>query len=92
MGLATRVAILAALALAALCLCSAALATFPGENEKIAFSRDGDIWIMDPNESNQEQITSGPAEDLGRSGRRTDRRSPFGAIRKIATECSSMTS
>lgn len=65
MGFGARVVIWATLALAALCLCSAALATFPGENGKIAFSRDGDIWIMDPDGSNQEQITSGPAQDSG---------------------------
>jgi Tol biopolymer transport system component len=57
-------AIGALLALGVLCLCPVALATFPGENGKIAFSRDGDIWLMDPDGSNQEQLTSGPAQDL----------------------------
>ena len=64
MGLGARMAILAMLALVALSVCSSALATFPGQNGKIAFSRDGDIWIMDPDGSNQEQITTGAATDL----------------------------
>lgn len=58
-----RMAILATVTLGVLLSCPVALATFPGENGKIAFSRDGDIWIMDPDGSNQEQLTSGPAAD-----------------------------
>jgi dipeptidyl aminopeptidase/acylaminoacyl peptidase len=63
MGLGTKMAILAALALGALCVCPAAFATSPGQNGKIAFARDGDVWIVDSDGLNEEQITSGPAID-----------------------------
>jgi hypothetical protein len=43
MGFGARVLICATLALAALCVSPVAFATFPGENGKIAFSRDGDM-------------------------------------------------
>ena len=64
MKLKAKVAVGAAVGFSALLLCPVALATFPGENGRIAFSRDGDIWMMDPDGSNQEQLTSGPADDL----------------------------
>jgi dipeptidyl aminopeptidase/acylaminoacyl peptidase len=42
---------------------TAALATFPGTNGKIAFVQGGDIWAINPNGSGLGQVTSGPAED-----------------------------
>jgi hypothetical protein len=62
-GLMSRAASAAVVALLCLCASPVAQATFPGENGKIAFVRDGDIWIMDPDGSNQEQITSSAAID-----------------------------
>jgi Tol biopolymer transport system component len=40
-----------------------ASASFPGENGKIAFARNGDIWTIEPNGSGLTQITSGPDVD-----------------------------
>jgi hypothetical protein len=48
--------------LAAICA-SPALATFPGRNGEIAFVRNGDIWIVQPDGTGAHQITSGPADD-----------------------------
>ena len=44
---------------ASLALAPAALATFPGENGKIAFSRDGDIWTINPDGTGEKRLTSG---------------------------------
>src|SRR3954471_13873083 len=41
-----------------LSLPAAAQATFPGENGKIAFSRGGDIWTMNPDGSGQLNLTN----------------------------------
>jgi len=42
---------------------AAAHATFPGENGKIAFVRDGDIWAINADGSGLQQITTNPAND-----------------------------
>jgi Tol biopolymer transport system component len=39
---------------------ASAQATFPGANGKIAFVRDNDIWTMNPDGSNQVDITNTP--------------------------------
>jgi dipeptidyl aminopeptidase/acylaminoacyl peptidase len=55
-----RGAALAALtAGAALALAPSALATFPGDNGLIAFSRDGDIWTIHPDGTGEKRLTSG---------------------------------
>lgn len=41
----------------------AALATYPGDNGKIAFARDGDIWTIEADGSGERRITSGPHQD-----------------------------
>jgi Tol biopolymer transport system component len=38
-------------------------AQFPGTNGRIAFGRDGDIWLVDPDGQNEEQLTQGAALD-----------------------------
>src|SRR5215213_6475140 len=45
-------------ALAVMAAAPAAHATFPGTNGKIAFVRAGDIWTMDPDGSNQVNLTN----------------------------------
>jgi uncharacterized repeat protein (TIGR01451 family) len=50
-----------ALSLAALAPAPAAHATFPGSNGKIAFVRGGDIWTMNPDGSNQVNVTNDAA-------------------------------
>ncbi len=44
---------------ASLVLAPAALATFPGENGAIAFSRDGDIWTINPDGTGEKRLTLG---------------------------------
>lgn len=57
----TRTALLAAIATggAALALSAPALATFPGDNGAIAFSRGGDIWTINPDGTGEKRLTSG---------------------------------
>jgi Tol biopolymer transport system component len=40
-----------------------AQAVFPGQNGRIAFDRGGDIWVMDPDGSNQIRLTTSPASE-----------------------------
>jgi Tol biopolymer transport system component len=56
-----RGALLASLAATAgaLALAPTALATFPGGNGLIAFSRDGDIWTIQPDGTGAKQLTAG---------------------------------
>jgi Tol biopolymer transport system component len=42
---------------------ASAQATFPGANGKIAFSRGGDIWTMDPDGTNQVDLTNTAANE-----------------------------
>ncbi len=48
---------------AALALATPALATFPGDNGLVAFSRDGDIWTVAPDGTDAKQLTSGVEHD-----------------------------
>jgi hypothetical protein len=50
--------------LAALALAAPAHATFPGANGKIAFVRGGDIWTMNPDGTDQVNITNSPENEL----------------------------
>jgi dipeptidyl aminopeptidase/acylaminoacyl peptidase len=58
-----RGALLASLAAAAvgatLAFAPSALATFPGDNGTIAFSRDGDIWTVSPDGTGEKRLTTG---------------------------------
>ncbi len=38
--------------------CAPAVAAYPGTNGKIAFSRDGQIWTIDPDGTNETQLTT----------------------------------
>jgi Tol biopolymer transport system component len=54
------------MACAALCATlwtTPANAAFPGQNGKIAYSHGGDIWTVDPDGTNAQQITTGPARE-----------------------------
>jgi hypothetical protein len=42
----------------------AALATYPGDNGVIAFSRDGDIWTVAPDGGGEHRLTFGPDHDV----------------------------
>ena len=55
----SRTALAGAVATAALAAAPTALATFPGENGAIAFSRGGDIWVVDANGADERRLTSG---------------------------------
>ena len=57
----TRTALLAAVATAgaSLALAAPALATFPGDNGAIAFSRGGDIWTINSDGTGEKRLTSG---------------------------------
>ena len=37
-------------------------ATFPGQNGKIAFARGGDVWTMDPDGTDQTNLTNTPSD------------------------------
>jgi Tol biopolymer transport system component len=54
----TKLIIAVTLAMATALLASAAEATFPGPNGKIAFERGGNIWVMNPNGTGQVRLTS----------------------------------
>jgi hypothetical protein len=54
-----RAALTALIAGAALALAPSALATFPGDNGLIAFSRDGDIWTIHPDGTGEKRLTGG---------------------------------
>jgi Tol biopolymer transport system component len=56
-------AIMACAALFAMLWTTSANAAFPGQNGKIAYSHGGDIWTVDPDGTNAEQITTGPARE-----------------------------
>ena len=59
-----RVRVASALAivfLAALLVPTPASATFPGHNGRIAFARGGDIWTMNPDGSDQVNLTNTPS-------------------------------
>jgi Tol biopolymer transport system component len=47
--------------LSALVVPSSAHASFPGANGKIAFDRGGDIWTMNPDGTNQVNLTNDAA-------------------------------
>lgn len=59
----TRTLTAAAIAAAALIAPTTALATFPGDNGLIAFSRDGDIWTVAPDGTGEKRLTTGAHED-----------------------------
>src|SRR4051794_26223402 len=61
MGKPVRVAVLAGVL--GLLLAAPANAAFPGENGKIAFARDGDVWTVNPDGTNRTQLTTDPASD-----------------------------
>ena len=48
---------------ASLVLAPGALATFPGDNGAIAFSRGGDIWTINPDGTGEKRLTSGAEHD-----------------------------
>jgi dipeptidyl aminopeptidase/acylaminoacyl peptidase len=56
-----RTAVFAACFAALLVAAPTAHATFPGKNGKIAFARAGDIWTMNPDGTNQVNLTNDPA-------------------------------
>jgi Tol biopolymer transport system component len=59
-----RRALFTVLTLAVLLVCTGvAEAAFPGQNGKIAYVHDDDIWTVEPDGSGATQITSGPARD-----------------------------
>jgi hypothetical protein len=51
------------MAVAALVLPAVGEAAFPGSNGKIAYEFDGDIWAVDPDGTNDVQLTTDPARD-----------------------------
>jgi Tol biopolymer transport system component len=56
-------AIMACAALCATLWTTPANAAFPGQNGKIAYSHGGDIWTVDPDGTNAQQITTGSARE-----------------------------
>jgi hypothetical protein len=58
-----RAALVALTVGATLALAPSALATFPGDNGQIAFTRDGDIWAVNPDGTGEHRITTGPHVD-----------------------------
>ena len=60
---ARRLLVTAAVLGCAVCASVPAYATFPGENGKIVFSKDGDLWTINADGSGLTQITSGPRND-----------------------------
>jgi Tol biopolymer transport system component len=62
-GIARRLLVTAAVIGCAVCASAPAHATFPGENGKIVFSKDGDLWTINPDGSELTQLTSGPRND-----------------------------
>jgi uncharacterized Zn-finger protein len=53
--------------LCALTLVAPAQATFPGTNGMIAFEKNSDIWTMNPDGSNQVDITNTPSSPAPRT-------------------------
>jgi TolB protein len=60
--LAAGVAILVVAAFAGTALSPPARAAFPGMNGKIAFARDGDIWVMNPDGGGQTNLTTAASD------------------------------
>jgi len=60
---ARRVLVTAAVIGCAVCAAAPAYATFPGENGKIVFSKDGDLWTIKADGSELTQLTSGDRND-----------------------------
>ena len=56
-----RKGVFAVVVMALLLLPASATATFPGRNGKIAFDRGGDIWTMNPDGSDQVNLTNTPS-------------------------------
>ncbi|MGH3927843.1 MAG: TolB family protein, partial [Pseudonocardiaceae bacterium] len=55
-----RVALVALLTGLGLVSAGPVSATVPGDNGKIAYVRDGDVWVMDPDGTNQQNLTTSP--------------------------------
>lgn len=47
----------------AVCASAPGYATFPGQNGKIVFSKDGDLWTINPDGSDPTQLTTGDRVD-----------------------------
>lgn len=56
--------VIACAALCATLWTAPAEAAFPGQNGKIAFARDGDIWTVNPDGTGRIRITTNPARDF----------------------------